>query len=196
MFYLNGFPPSLPVKGRCMARSTSNGLVCGVEGPAGQDYSATRAMRPARPYPHVAGSRSVLVLQEQTEESFPGCSHPANTANAETRQAIGASLGRGVPCPSWVFASCTPQEGWKEPPGASLCSLGNQPGVSLCPQGSQLVSGTPGFKWGSAPSARFLVAVGNSSFSGASRDGLGLPLPSLTHTALSGHLPQGEPILA
>lgn len=156
-----------PVKGSCMARSTSNGLVCGVEAPAGQDSSATRAMRPARPYP-CGWSRSVLVLQEQTGESFPGCSHPANTANAETRQALGASFGWGVPCPSWACASCTPQEGRKEPPGASLCSLGNQPGVSLCPQGSQLVSGTPGFKWGSVPSTWFLVAVGNSSFSGAS----------------------------
>lgn len=133
---------------------------------------------------HVAGSRSVLVLQEQMEESFPGCSHPANIANAETRQALGASLGRGVPCPSWACASCTPQEGWKEPLGTSLCSQGNQPGVSLCPQGSQLVSRTPGFKWGSVPSTWFLVAVGNSSFSGAS--GMVWACPShRLHTQLS-----------
>lgn len=172
-----------PVEGSCMARSTSNGLVCGVEAPAGQDSSATRAMRPARPYPHVAGSRSVLILQEQTGESFPGCSHPANTANAETRQALGASFGWGVPCLSWACASCTPQEGWKEPPS---------PVSPRQPAGEW----NPRIQVGQCSQYLVLGCCGKLIIFRSKWDGLGLPLPSLTHTALSGHLPQGEPILA
>lgn len=118
--------------------------------------------------PHVAGSRSVLVFRRTDGGIVFRLFTPSEYSHAETKAG-----SQGCPLPFLglpVMLLRHTQEGWKEHLGASLCSLGNQAAVSLCPR-QPAGEWKPRIEVGQSTQGRFLVAMGNAPFSGASQDG-------------------------
>lgn len=113
------------------------------------------------------------------EESFSGCSHPANTAMLRPRQAL-----RGVLCPFWSCSSVIRRRDGRTTWGPAFVPWVIKL-LSACVPVSQLVSGNPGLKWGRAPRGGSWLLWEMHHFQERAR--------MVIHTALSGHLPQGEP---
>lgn len=114
------------------------------------------------------------------EESFPDRSRSANTVNATTKHVLEGLVLGWVSLAPWAQRLGLLGRDGRSTPGASLlCFLG-----TWCWPVSRVgqLAGPPGLKGGCAPSAQFLVTVGNSSFSGA-REPCGPALPFLPSLA-------------